>query len=260
MSLRPYVECLYLWQQPKLSQSMLVGSPPSGFGALVFNLGPTYQTGLIPGNWSPTPRVFLTGQATQRYHLNLQEAIDVVGIVFRPTGLFHLLQIPLKEFTDQRIDASLIMDQEILEIWERLGEASSPETRIQLLIPFLEKRLLTRGATWDVIDAIAEEIFVHKGVLSLQHLLADYSLSTRQFQRKFQKQVGISPKFYSKLRRFSHICSLLIRQEVIDWHEMVYLGGYFDQSHFIKDFLAFMKENPTTYYQSPQELARLIDR
>jgi len=259
LALRPYIECFYLWQQPTPTAPLLVRSPPTGYAALVFNLGETYETGLETVHWDRTPRVFLTGQATQGYHLRVTNSLDIVGVVFRPTGLYHLLRQPMRGLTDRRVDASLVMGPRIMELWKQLGECPDVAHRMALLDQVLQQQLLTLPLAWDAVDGIVDEIISCHGLASMQHLLADCALSPRQFQRKFQAKVGVSAKFYCKLRRFGHICQYLIRQEVIDWQEVVWMGGYYDQSHFIKDFLAFMKENPTAYYHSPQEVANLLE-
>ena len=50
----------------------------------------------------------------------------------------------------------------------------------------------------------------------------------------------------------------MIHKKDIDWHDIIYYGGYFDQSHFIKDFLKYVGRNPSDYYRSNIELAKLI--
>lgn len=257
--LKPYVECIYLWQQNKLKEPLLIRSPPTGFAALIFNLGAPYKTGLLADLTSLTPSVFFTGQADQSYFLELSQTIDVVGIVFKPTGLFRLFKLQLPELTNRRLDATLVLKNVITETWEQLGEAATNENRVSIVKNLLTKRLVGASYHQDAIDDAVAQILENNGLNSMSSLMSQYSISSRQFQRKFLQKVGVSPKFYSKLRRFSYICSLLIQQQVIDWHEIVWLGGYYDQSHFIKDFLSFMKENPTAYYENPIELLNFLE-
>ena len=68
----------------------------------------------------------------------------------------------------------------------------------------------------------------------------------RQIERLFSKYIGLSPKFYSRIIRFSHIFELM-RSKDNSWGDLVYKSGFYDQSHFIKNFKEFTGEDPSSY-------------
>ena len=106
--LKPYVECFYVWES-YFSQPLLVESPPSAFTSMVFNYGIPYSVQNAKYESVSVPQAFLTGQATTSYRLSLSGAIGMVGIVFRPAGMYTLFNLPLGELTDERLNIAEIL-------------------------------------------------------------------------------------------------------------------------------------------------------
>jgi AraC-like DNA-binding protein len=65
-------------------------------------------------------------------------------------------------------------------------------------------------------------------------LSEDVGLSARRFTRLFTLEVGLTPKLYSRIKRFEQMLRLA-RPPLPDWTELAQRCGYFDQSHWIHD-------------------------
>ena len=259
--LAPYVECYYIWEQKhtvsSTSHPIQIESPPTGFGSFVFNLGTPYsvetsQRGII----QTTPEAFITGQATRQYRLFLPGEICMVGVVFRPAGISSLFGLSMVEFGDERIALTDVLDKSIQFLAEQLMEAASHTARITILEQFLSFQLLKRNLQPDRIDYTANLIVAQKGIINLTTLADEAFLCRRQFERKFLQRVGVSPKFYARIRRISYLCSLLASQrwQISDWQDLIVRCGYYDQSHFIKEFTEFTGKNPSFYVRNNVEL------
>jgi transcriptional regulator GlxA family with amidase domain len=85
----------------------------------------------------------------------------------------------------------------------------------------------------------------------------DFFITERQLERLFKKYIGLSPKFYSRIIRFNHIFQL-VKEKRISWLEITHLSGYFDQSHFIRDFKAFTGEEPSQYFFDAPDMANFF--
>ena len=72
-------------------------------------------------------------------------------------------------------------------------------------------------------------------------------LSQRRFITIFKQEVGITPKLFSRVRRFQRALVLSRRSAAPKWSALALECGYFDQSHMIRDFLAFSGFSPTEY-------------
>ncbi|GAB4024519.1 DUF6597 domain-containing transcriptional factor [Spirosoma gilvum] len=267
--LAPFVECYYIWEnKPETTTWMLsakdplvIESPPSGFGSFVFNLGTPYSVETTQQNTLQLlPTAFVTGQATRQYRLHLPDHIRMVGIVFRPSGIGSLFGLPMAELTDERIALTDVLDKSVQYVTEQLVEAPSHTARIACLEQFLSFQLVKRNLHADRIDHTSNLIVTNRGIVDMNELIEDSFLCRRQFERKFLQRVGVSPKFYARIRRISYLCSELAGQrwQISDWQDLVYRCGYYDQSHFIKEFTAFTGKNPSLYVRNNLELTHYL--
>ena len=65
-----------------------------------------------------------------------------------------------------------------------------------------------------------------------------FGLTARTLQRLFQRYVGVSPKWVLRRYRLHEAAAALAREQDRPWAEVATDLGYFDQSHFIRDFTA----------------------
>ena len=259
--LAPFVECYFVWEKPDaLTQPLRIESPPSGFGSMVFNYGDGYRVDTGKHASRLAPPAFLTGQATQSYTLELNGRIGMVGIVFKPAGLSSLFGLPMFEFTDERTNLTDVLGQSMQTLHDQLAEASGPLERVQILEQFLNRQFLGRNPAFDRTDYAANQIVDRKGVVNVGELMDDLYVCRRQFERQFLQKVGVSPKYYGRIRRVGYLCAQLASQrwQVADWHELIYGCGYYDQSHFIREFTAFTGKRPTLYVKNNQELTQYL--
>mgnify|MGYP001801732866 CR=1 FL=1 len=78
--------------------------------------------------------------------------------------------------------------------------------------------------------------------------------SQRKLERQFKSHVGLSPKFYARIIRLGHIFELM-QQGDQSWSDLVYHSGFYDQSHFIKNFKEFTGEDPSSYGFEAENMA-----
>ena len=85
-------------------------------------------------------------------------------------------------------------------------------------------------------------------------------MSRRNFERRFFKKVGLSPKYYARLRRMAYLMNLVAGKKKVDWARVFSECEFYDQSHFIRDFVAFTGRTPQQYLEENRELANLVDK
>ena len=258
--LAPFVECYFVWEKHALLTAPLrIESPPAGFASMVFTYGDPYQVRTYNGSFT-APAAFLTGQATRQYELELSGRIGMVGIVFRPAGLSTLFGLPMYKFTDERISLADVLGPSATYLHEQLGNCLTAEARMALLEQFLNRQLPRQGNCFDRTDFAANLIVDKFGVLTVSELMNDLYVCRRQFERQFLQKVGISPKYYARIRRVSHLCAQLATQrwQITDWQDFVFRAGYYDQSHFIREFTQFTGKKPTLYIKANTELSQYL--
>lgn len=260
--LAPYVECFYVWEADfSLSGIQEIESPPNGFGSIVFNYDQTYNVKTSNQNdFNAVPKTFITGQATGSYHLQLSAKIGMIGIVFRPAAISTLFDLPMYEFTNERHELKAVLGNEIETIEQKILNANDHEERMVILTQFLNIRLLKIKKGLDRTDYSANLIYDSKGITNISSMMNDLYVYRRQFERQFLNKVGISPKYYARTRRIGYLCMQLVNKKwkIDDWHDLIYQMGYYDQSHFIKEFTSFTGKSPTFYLKNNQELGNYM--
>ena len=257
-ALQPYVMCYFIWEHhEQLVDPLEVHSPPNGLCGIVFNYGDPYQSLDEKGKWQRVPYSFVAGQFTKNYTLRLHGRLGMIGIALWPAGLSNLLGMPTTVFTDQRIDLNLVLGKEAARLEQQILESETNHQRIAVLDKFLLYRLCKTPHKVDVIDKALSSIIQHKGVLSINQLADDLCISSRQFRRRFIEKVGVSPKLFSRIKRFNYISNLSSTSSA-NWKDMVYEGGYYDQAHFIRDFCAFSGRKPSDYINYSRTLAGML--
>ncbi|MGF1638284.1 MAG: helix-turn-helix domain-containing protein, partial [Cyclobacteriaceae bacterium] len=93
-------------------------------------------------------------------------------------------------------------------------------------------------------DRAILELTRASGNLSIDYIAAQSCLSQRQFQRKSLERIGIAPKLYARLVRFSHAYKYKETFPESPWVKIAHRFDYFDHMHFIRDFKAFSGAAP----------------
>ncbi|WP_435357554.1 DUF6597 domain-containing transcriptional factor [Emticicia sp. SJ17W-69] len=259
--LQHLIECYFVWENnTAVVQPIVVESPPNGYASMVFNYGESYQVFNEKHEGIKTPKNFISGQSTKSYQLQLTGKIGMVGIVFRPAAVNTLFGLPMYEFSNERINLNDVLGKEIDQIQDRIVEAKTHQERIFILDNFLAIKALKSKNALDRTDYAANLIVEKRGIINVSELMNDLYVCRRQFERQFLQKVGVSPKYYARIRRISYLCSIMAKQhwQISDWHDLIYQSGYYDQSHFIKEFTTFTGKSPTLYLKNNVELLNYL--
>jgi AraC-like DNA-binding protein len=250
--------CYYVWEHnERLAAPLEINSPPNGLGGIVFNYGDSCYTLQEKDKWERVPYFFAAGQFTKNYILRLQGKIGMLGVVFWPAALSHILGTPMIELTGQRIDLNLVLGKEAAMLEHKLTDCSTHYARIHVLENFLLGKICKANPERDVVDHAVEAIHHKKGIVSIGQLSDDLCISSRQLRRRFTEKVGLTPKMCARIKRFNYVTNLSANTSG-SWLDMVYSCGYYDQAHFIRDISDFSGKSPTEFMQYHQHMALLM--
>ncbi len=260
--LRPFVECYFVWESHgEIVQDYVVESAPTGFCSVVFNSGNPYFLQNKKYVRLAVPRQFIAGQAIYSYKLFLDGDISIAGIVFKPAALATLFDLPVYEYTEERIELNKVFRKNFVDsIANDIGIITDPKEKARLLEEFVLKEYNQRRPQTDFIDEAANLIVEKNGMLHIGDLMENIYMSRRNFERRFFKKVGLSPKYYARIRRMSYLMNLIAGKKKVDWSKLFYECEFYDQSHFIKDFIEFTGRTPQQYLEENAELANIIEK
>lgn len=131
------------------------------------------------------------------------------------------------------------------ELNEQLQEETDYQRMLGRIDAYLLKKIASFSSKLQPIDRAIVALKNSEKPLSLDWLADQACLSARQFERKFQERMGMSPRFYARIVRFDRAFKLKAQHPQLDWLDVAYACGYFDFSHLMRDFRQFAEVTPS---------------
>ena len=186
--------------------------------------------------------VLFGGAQTQARDICLTEKGDYFGIRFLPGALRYFFDLNLSEITDQFTDASYLP----CETFHNLHYGLYSQTDFCGRANVCEQWLLShyRPLPKSPFDHALSLIYRYSGTRRICDLADDVGWSSRHLNRLFHQHTGMNTKAFSRIVRAQHIGNLLFSKP----HNMLDVAlesGFYDQSHFLKDFQQTMQLSPS---------------
>lgn len=215
----------------------------------------------VTGEMRVSPVISICGQQVSRYNFYLSSEYLMLRVHFHPGALYRLLRVPLNEFTNCWFDATDVINNEIVDVNERLGNCLNYVQMIAVVEDYFVKKIRKTTASTHLLDNIASCIFTNPSRFSLDWLATQSCLCPRQFNRKFTERMGVGPKLYSRVVRFYKAYQYKENNPHEDWLTIALLFGYTDYQHMVKDFKEFAQVTPNLWInqdnQSPERILQL---
>lgn len=171
-------------------------------------------------------------------------------VKFKEGAATAFFKEPLNELFSISVSLDSLIQRSLIEqIEEQLAEATNHTQRIVLVENFLLSRLRELKPDLFILKAI-DVIKLSKGNMRINDLMDTIPLSRDAFEKRFRKSTGTSPKQFSSIIRLNNLISRLDNNSNLT--DAALTAGYFDQSHFIKDFKAFTGELPHDFSRQPK--------
>ncbi len=182
------------------------------------------------------------------------EEAFVIGVHFKPGGAFPFLGLPAGDLADTHVDLETLWGPLAGRLRERLCEARTPAERFQLLQEALLSRLCHGVEQHYAVSAALEMFSKNQAGPTVREAAKYLGLSQRRFIQVFKAEVGITPKLFSRIQRFQQTRTFIQQNPSPNWASLALDLGYFDQSHFIREFLEFSGLSPTDYLNRHKSL------
>ena len=244
-----YVDCFW-WSQRDAPQLHCEHMLPSGTAQLVFALHDepiTCWTGSSQANSLIWTHGLLHGPQWSYYVSGPKPCGIVVGVSFRPGAAGHVLGLPITEFTDRHVTINALWGAAGESLHERLREAGKPPAVFQVieqeLMARLRRPLLIHPA---IAHALAQHVtgWGHTRVTDIQR---EAGYSPRHFIALFRAAVGLTPKHYYRVKRFTAALQRLSSNSDTNLAHLAASLGYSDQAHFTREFRDFAGITPRQY-------------
>jgi AraC-like DNA-binding protein len=220
---------------------------PLGTMELNFNL--SHESYLIrypsEGLRPHTPgQAMLSGPRSEYFLIDTSKPATLLSVWFKPGGALPFFGIPASELHNLHIPLRNLWGSVTDEICQALHQASTAQTRFQILEGFLQTRLNRNQPRH---GAVAYTL-MHLGCSpDIRSIVDQIGLSATRLIQVFKDDIGLSPKLFSQVQRFQHAVHRIAHDPNPDWTDLALSCGYYDQSHLVNSFQRFAGIPPTAY-------------
>lgn len=239
--LAPYVkQYWFLTADDALQQSQRF--IPAGSMGIVFNRGELVYSSLEN---NLLPRSYVFGQSTTYTDL-VFKALNLIIVVLHPAGARAFLKMPVNELKGQSVSVECFNDCLFTELEERLRSTTDDTACVYWIEQFLLKRIRNFEAyNFKRLESVMNSI--HYGEQDISKLAQTACLGYKQFKRVFVDYVGLNPKEFVQIARFTKASHILQTQPLVSLSELAYACGYYDKSHLIRDIKMFSGYTPAEF-------------
>ncbi|MFC7524178.1 DUF6597 domain-containing transcriptional factor [Parapedobacter sp. GCM10030251] len=192
------------------------------------------------------------GQTTSFSHYYASaKRTTIFGITFSPIAAVKFFRIPANELTHQRIEINTLLDNGN-ELSDKIFEAQTFQQKTIVATNFFNDGLNELHFKYLAIEKLILSL-EQTNLKSIPQLVAQSSLSQRQFERTFKELTGFSANTYLKIKRFERFIEKASARINTSEHKLLDIAldlGYYDQAHLNRHFKEFTGSNPKAYFQN----------
>ncbi len=221
----PYLTLIFTLDDPLQIVEHVDGRPPRSYDALV-------------GGLHTTPAVITHGGRQSGIQLQVH-----------PHGARALFGIPAGELAGTDGDADAVLGRLVERIRNRIGEAATWGERFTVLddeLGALVTREATAGPPAPVVNAW-RLLRSSGGAVPIGTLADAVGYSDRRLSTLFDAEIGLTPKIAARVIRFDRARRAAQVAAPGRLGRIAAEHGYSDQSHLVRDFVAFTGRSPTKW-------------
>lgn len=178
-----------------------------------------------------------------------------VGALLRPGASLALFGVEAGELARRHTPLEDLWGPSTASIREQLVDLASLEERLDFFEAYLAAHLRRPRA---LHPAIAEALETLDTGRRVHEAVGRTGYSHRTFIAHFRRAVGLTPKLYGRVRRFSQVLKRLTGGRPAPLLDAAIEAGYSDQAHFNRNFREFAGATPTAYRDaSPKDAHHL---
>lgn len=210
---------------------------------LIVNLSPVPYRVLDAADapWRTLEAAFCSGLRSRFVVSRAPDRIVNAGAVVRADGLRLL-----------GLDPERLAGDVSSQPWFAGPAALGPDAAADVVLDAIEQLLagmLVADAAPDPVVRDAIRHLEHDPSRSIGSLAAAHGMRHPAFDARFRRATGLTPKRYAELVRFHRLIDATPVAGEAPWSELAADGGYYDQSHVIRDFKRFTGYTPAEYHR-----------
>jgi AraC-like DNA-binding protein len=215
---------------------------PAGCMGLAFNRNGNIYSSLEKGF---LPTSYLFGQSTNHATLTFN-TLSLIIVVFQPVGTKVFFRNSMNELNEKTVAIKDLSDPQLKELELRLMDTVDNQVCAFLIEQFLLNRMkFVKDENFKRIGDVM--LSIDAGITDISTLANRTCLGYKQFKRIFATYIGTNPKDYLRITRFQKTMQMLYIHPQTNLNELACSCGYYDLSHFIKEFKEFSGYLPSEF-------------
>jgi AraC-like DNA-binding protein len=192
-------------------------------------------------------RAVVTGVVTCRFQRRLAGSGRVVGVRFRPAGFAALWPERMAGLTDREAPAASVLGRAAGEALTEIRGTADVDTAVRRMEALLEQIRGPRPRGAELVDDGVDHIVGNPEVTRSFQVAAHLGVSPRTLQRRFDRYLGVGPKWVIQRRRIHDVLEEIERGRIVNWSVLAARLGFTDQAHFVKAFTEIVGRPPSRY-------------
>jgi AraC-like DNA-binding protein len=241
--LQPYISMICTMDCSAMLEPHAFRVLPDACAELFVNYSSLPLAGISGTSTAESSRSFTTFRMSSYMDVSMHPGTACVAVWFRPGKAYRFFPAPMNELSDKVAGLSILW-KEAAWLEEKVAGATNDEDRVRIVQDILLQKLLKLKRDDSHVAFCLWQVNNAQGLLSVRELSEKANISSRQLGRRFNDSVGLSPKEFTRISRFIHSLKQLKKFPSQSLTSLAYNSGYYDQSHFIRDFKDYAGVTP----------------
>lgn len=241
--LSKYIDRFYFFEKSSFYPFELPTVLPGTGLELVFHLGDSLSVNgkKLPKAHTVCPRKI--------FSFDRERKVSFISVRFKSGAFRHFSPVLFSELNDSYYSIQALWMEKGEMLLGKLEDNTNIGVQIKEIELFLETVFNDyhdkKNDKWDLI---IDELYYNFNSYTIEEISQKANLSLRHFERGFKNQFGITAKEFQKITRFQEVMKCLILNRNSNYLGAILENGYFDQSHFIKEFKSLTQKTPLEYF------------
>lgn len=168
-----------------------------------------------------------------------------IQIDFTPLGAYRFYGGAVPDLTARIVDIGDLLGRDGREVGEKVADAEGWQQRLEIIEAFVLERTVNEPSP--AIAAAIARLWRSAGAARISEIATDIGWSRKHLSRRFQSEIGVSPKTLARMLRFHRACELARSGNTCGWAGIALEAGFADQAHLAREFREFSGEKPTSW-------------
>jgi AraC-like DNA-binding protein len=252
--LAEFIECYWYARSDRPPFREKESLIPDGTIEMMFNFGDDYFQ-VIENDLTKIKGSHVIGIRNRSLSISQPGKQHFFCIRFKLGGTYPFFRLPVDLFAGRFYSLDVLLGNQLKELEERLYNAKNNESRICIADQFFLQKLYTGNGDY---------LFIRKCLpflvqsMDIGKTAKDFNTNYKTLERRFRKVVGLSPTELLKINRFNNAVLTMYACRYDNLTSIAYSSGYYDQSHFIREFKQLTGFTPKDFLKEQFTIVQVI--